>query len=93
VRWRRVGAIELEAGEGGEVVTRWPYRKVRPDHLLREPGFPRKWGPAQPARLSRCSPPGNWRTKGAAGWGAAVAPHHAMGTAHRRADRFRAASG
>jgi len=27
------GVIEPGVREGGEVVTRWPYRKVRPDHL------------------------------------------------------------
>ena len=28
------GAVEGGAGNWGEVVTRWPYRKVRLDHLL-----------------------------------------------------------
>jgi len=34
-RCRQVGDIEPWVGEGGEVVTRWPYGNVRPDHLLR----------------------------------------------------------
>ena len=35
-RWpnRKEGAVEGGVGDWGEVVTRWPYRKVRPDHLL-----------------------------------------------------------
>ena len=41
-RWpnRKEGAVEGGVGDWGEVVTRWPYRKVRPDHLLSKECFP-----------------------------------------------------
>ena len=41
-RWpnRKEGAVEGGVGDWGEVVTRWPYRKVRLDHLLSKECFP-----------------------------------------------------
>ena len=44
-RWpnRKEGAVEGGVGDWGEVVTRWPYRKVRPDHLLSKECFPNRW--------------------------------------------------
>ena len=39
MRPAHVGRVEPGPGEGGEVVTRWPYGNVRPDHLL-PPIFP-----------------------------------------------------